>query len=288
MDPEGRPVLVMVTGGGDEQAHPVVLLSPDAGLGGDRDLFLAPEDTGLPYEVVAQADVFGYVWAVQLDPPLGTTPPPLLAAVEGLQRAEPDRPAPDSRAGPPIATRADPRWRHKEQELMRLQAVAGDCARQLVDGPPHLLIDPMALRPPADGEDPFEVLAFISGLADRVRTGTVDTPAWLLDQVLAGGALAEAYRRAGLFDGYQVLVRLAEYVLHSLAGETVPGPAERGLAVADVLERARGDVLSQELGHGHSSVWLLSREADVGPAPRPERRYAEGRMIQCVRTPCRA
>jgi len=290
MDPGAQPALVLVTGvDEDEQAHPVVLLTPDLELGGDRDLVLWPVDTGLPYAVAAQADVFGYVWTVQFEPPLGAVREPVLAGVAGLQRHEPEPPAPDHRAGPPIVSTADARWRHKERELARLTAVAGDCARQLVDGPPHVLIDPVALRPPGAGEDPLDALEFIAAMADRVADGTVDAPAWLIDQVLSADGFARAYRHAGLFDGYQVLVRLAESRLLRLGDEDVPeAPSGAAGDVYDALEQAQAAVLAQERGHGHSSVWLLSRAGDVAEASGPERRYVAGGMIQCVRTPCGA
>lgn len=288
MDPGAPPALVLVMGvDGAEQAHPVVLLTPDLPLGGDRDLTLWPEDTGLPYTVAAQSDVFAYLWTVQLEPPIGTVGESVLAAVAELQRPEPEPHTPDRRTGPPIVSPADPRWAHKEQELARLTAVAGDCARQLFDGPPHLLVDPVALRPPAPGEDPLDALAFIAELADRVADGSVDAPAWLIDRILSDDGLAGAYRSAGLFDGYQVLVRLAESRLRDIADERVPDAPEGATAdVADALEQAQAAVLAQERGHGHSSVWLLCRAGDVGDAPQPERRWVSGSMIQCVRTAC--
>jgi len=289
MDLGAPPALVLVMGvAGSELAHPVVLLTPDLALGGDRDLALWPEDTGLPYAVAAQADVFGYVWTVQLEPPIGVVSEPVLAAIAGLQRPDPEPPAPDQRAGPPIVSPADPRWAYKEQELARLTAVAGDCAHQLVDGPPHLLVDPVALRPPAPGEDPLDALAFITELSDLVANGTVDAPAWLIDRCLSDG-FASAYRHAGLFDGYQVLVRLAESRLRRIGNERVPDAPDSAAAdVADTLEQAQAAVLAQERGHGHSSVWLLCRAGEVGNAPRPERRWVSGSMVQCVRTACSA
>lgn len=289
MDPGAPPALVLVTGvEAAEHAHSVVLLTPDLPLCGDRDLTLWPEDTGLSYAVAAQTDVFAYLWTVQMEPPIGTVDDSVLAAVTELQRPEPEPPTPDRRAGPPIVSPADPRWARKEQELARLTAVTGDCARQLVDGPPHLLVDPVALRPPTPGEDPLDALAFIAELAERVGDGSVDAPAWLIDRILADDVLAGAYRNAGLFDGYQVLVRLAERRLGDIADEHVPEAADGASArLADVLEQARATVLEQERGHGHSSVWLLCRESDVGgDGPRPERRWVSGGMIQCVRTAC--
>lgn len=152
VDLVGRPALVLVVDSDhDRQAHTVVLLSPDTGFGSDRDLLVGPEQSGLPYDVLIQCEVFGYVWTTQLDAVHGDLMA-FLPTVGNLQKPEPDLPEPDLRAGPPVDQVSDPRWRFKLSELARLQGLTGECIEQLIDGERHLLPDPAALRPPTSGD----------------------------------------------------------------------------------------------------------------------------------------
>jgi hypothetical protein len=48
-------------------ATTVTLLSPDMEFGGSADIVIASEDSGLAYTLIAESDVFGYVWCAQLD-----------------------------------------------------------------------------------------------------------------------------------------------------------------------------------------------------------------------------
>lgn len=286
MDGAGTPALVLVTASTPHtEAHSVVLLSPDTGLGGDRDLLLWQDDTGLPYALLAETDVFGYLWTVQLDRRLGVVTSDVLQTVAHMQSPEPDCPDPDRRAGPPALTPRDPRWQFKPAELARLTQLSGECTKQLIDGEDHVVVDPVALRAPHSHEDPLGTAEFILRLVEQVQEGTVDFPAWLIDRILADESLADAYRHVGLFDAYQVLLRLTETWLCRVGNESVPVAPDRALpqTAASGLEAARHAIFVEELQHGHSSVRLFTRSEDVGDEPA-ERVYVGGEMIQCVRT----
>jgi hypothetical protein len=175
---------------------------------------------------------------------------------------------------------------HKRAELARLVVLSGEATRQLIDGESHVLVDPVSLRPPSPQDDPVETFAFILDLAERVESGAVDFPAWLIDKVLADESFAAAYRQAGLFDAYQVLVRLTETWLRRVGSEIVPDLAAIETPPAETaLESFRRAVLASENDHGHSSVWLFTRADDVGEEPA-ERFFLGEQMIQCVRVAC--
>lgn len=118
MAPGEPSALVLVTGFVEAIASvAVTLLSPDMELGGCADLVIAREDSGLPYNLIAEADIFGYLGAVQLDHELGRVSERVLAALDSLRN---DDPVGLAVAGPPIIQRSDPRWDFKLSELARL------------------------------------------------------------------------------------------------------------------------------------------------------------------------
>lgn len=134
MDPGPPCALVLVTAVDEStQSVAVTLLSPDMELGGSADIVITREDSGLAYELLAESDVFGYVWRVQLDRVLGCVDQQVVDAISALRQDDwVGRPV----AGPPILERSDPRWSFKLSELERLQALTAHCSRQLVDGGP--------------------------------------------------------------------------------------------------------------------------------------------------------
>lgn len=127
---DGPAALVLVTGadnGGRSAA--VTLLSPDVQFGTSADI-LIPAGAGRPYVLLAQSDVFGWVWTTQLDRQVGSVPDTNLDVLSALR--DNDQPA-GVTAGPPVLTRDDPRWRFKADELVRLHAVTFACVRELVN-----------------------------------------------------------------------------------------------------------------------------------------------------------
>ena len=125
MDPGTPAALVLVTAIDEAtQSVGITLLSADVEFGTSADLLLSKQDTGLAYALVAESDIFGYVWIVQLDRKLGYVDGPVLDALSALRDEEPvDHPI----AGPPALQRSDPRWSFKLQELKRLQSLTAHC-----------------------------------------------------------------------------------------------------------------------------------------------------------------
>ena len=127
---EAAAALVLVTGVDEAtQSVEVTLLSPDLEFGSSLDLVLTGDEIGRGYDLLVESDVFGYVWASQLDRWIGRVDAGLLAALGGLRAG-----GVVGRAvgGPAVVGRSDPRWEFKQQELRRLQILSADCTSALV------------------------------------------------------------------------------------------------------------------------------------------------------------
>lgn len=131
MDFDTPAALVLVTDFDETtQSLTVTLLSPDVEFGSSTDLVLPGKETGRAYDLLAESDLFGYAWVVQLDRQLGRVATQVVEALSALREEDAvNRPV----AGPPVVQRSDPRWHFKLQELKRLQGLTAHCTRELVD-----------------------------------------------------------------------------------------------------------------------------------------------------------
>lgn len=122
MDRDTAAALVLVTDFDETtQSVTVTLLSPDVEFGSSADLVLSGEEIGRMYDLLAESDIFGYMWVVQLDRRIGRVDAQVLEALSALREEDVvDRPV----AGPPVVDRSDPRWNFKLQELKRLQQLS--------------------------------------------------------------------------------------------------------------------------------------------------------------------
>lgn len=119
MTPGVSAALVLVIGVDEaEQTTTVVLLSPDIELGGSSDLLLEPEETGLAYSILVEADVVGLVPVTLLDRNLGRVGERVVASI---MAARSDEEVNYKLAGPAVTQRLDPRWKFKISELRRFQ-----------------------------------------------------------------------------------------------------------------------------------------------------------------------
>jgi hypothetical protein len=285
MDPGAPPALVLVTESDHElEAHTVVLVSPDTEFGGDRDLLLGNEETGLAYDVLVQAEVASYAWTVQLDAVHGQISQHWLDAVTNLMADGPEPVDPDLRAGSTIVSRQDPRWPFKVAELGRLTELCGECSRQLIDEVEATVVDVPSLQLHADedDEDHIETLEYLLHLTEAVASGQVIFPTWVVDR-LFDADLDVAYRRAGIYEAYQALLSLVAVWLGGLPDETIPEPHAGGVPV---LDRTMQQLLEQQRRHGHTSVRVYCRDTDIDPRHRVVRASAGSADVQCIRIPC--
>ncbi len=169
----------------------VLLLTNETAMATPQDALIPRASTGLTYDLLAETDVQGPVWQVQLGPVLGRAPGPLLPATAVLA----------------LRDDADARWRWKEQELDALGALTGDCLRQLLDGPALTVVDPLCVDPrTTDRERLWHVAVHVAALDP---TAGLVMPSWLLLRGRDGLPGHERWRAAGEADAWTVLQRAA-------------------------------------------------------------------------------
>lgn len=270
MDRDTPSALVLVTYFDDAtQSVSVTLLSPDVEFGSSADLILHGDQIGRAYDLLVEADIFGYAWVVQLDRRIGHVEEEVLDALVALREQEAvDRPV----AGPPIVGRDDPRWAFKLQELKRLQRLTADCTRELIDGERMASIDPYALRAPSTDADIAAFEEFVVELVERVEEGTARVPGWLVDIAL-DDELVAAYRAVGLHHSLLLLFKLAD---------TTDAPA--GPQPTSSLDSVQRFQLEATANSGHSSLRLLVRSTDIrGPIEARAAHTRDGRLLQVSR-----
>jgi len=268
MDRDTAAALVLVTDFDETtQSVTVTLLSPDVEFGSSADLVLSGEEIGRTYDLLAESDIFGYMWVVQLDRRIARVDAQVLEALSALcEEDDVDRPV----AGPPVVDRRDPRWNFKLQELKRLQRLTTDCTRELIDGGRVASIDPNALRAPSTEMEIAAFEEFVVEVVEGVGRGTARVPGWLVDIAL-DDELVEAYRAVGLYNSLRLLWRLADPT------DAVPTSPAAGSSMEHF------QVLQVEMASasGHSSLWLLGRSTDIrGPIEARPARTRDGRLVQ--------
>ncbi|WP_194786850.1 hypothetical protein [Mycobacteroides abscessus] len=268
MDRDTAAALVLVTDFDETtQSVTVTLLSPDVEFGSSTDLVLSGEEIGRTYDLLAESDIFGYMWVVQLDRRIARVDAQVLEALYALREEDDvNRPV----AGPPVVDRSDPRWNFKLQELKRLQRLTTDCTRELIDGGRVASIDPNALRAPSTDMEVAAFEEFVVEVVEGVRRGTARVPGWLVDIAL-DDELVDAYRAVGLYNSLRLLWRLADPT------DAVPTSPAAGSSMEHF------QVLQVEMASasGHSSLWLLGRSTDIrGPIEARPARTRDGHLVQ--------
>jgi hypothetical protein len=283
MDGQGDRALVLVVASDPERGmHTVLLLSPDVPLATANDVLLTGSATGLPYELLAQTDVFGYLWHAQLDSTVARLPEALSSQL--LTRAT------DVAAGPALKAERDPRWGYKLAELARIQALTGSCTGQLVDGEPHLLVDPVSLIPGND--DVLELEEFVLALADAVQACDTEVPAWVLEALLADVRVTGAYLDAGADIALRLLSELWERALSNMPSQNEPATPPEALvwrrtsllrndAPPGGSHSLRDRLIAGEFDHGHGCVRMMSRLQTTNGDGMSIAEIG-GRLVQCL------
>jgi hypothetical protein len=268
MDGDNPAALVLVTNFDETtQSLAVTLLSPDVEFGSNTDLVLSGEEIGRTYDLLAESDIFGYAWVVQLDRRIGRVDTRVLEALSAIREEDAlDRPV----AGPPVVDRSDPRWEFKLQELKRLQSLTADCTRELIDGGRVASIDPNALRAPSTKAEVAAFEEFVVEVVEGVGRGTARVPGWLVDIAL-DDELVAAYRAVGLYNSLRLLWKLADTT-------DVPNPPQPANSSLEYIQAFQVEMTAST---GHSTLWLLSRSTDVrGPVEVRPARTRDGRLVQ--------
>lgn len=97
----------------------------------DADLWMGPNETGLPYPVVVQSDIVGALFENQLSHTYGTVPDDLMIAIRRVQ-AGASAGDEDRRRGLPLRSQLNPRWAHKESEIEEMRQLAATATESLL------------------------------------------------------------------------------------------------------------------------------------------------------------
>lgn len=110
----------------------VALLSPETAMASTDDRMLPRQQSGLTFDLLVELDVTGPAWLIQLGPVLATADLDVIAMAP---------------SGASLRDERDSRWTWKEQELDAFAALTVDCLRQVIDGPPATVVDPVCMNP---------------------------------------------------------------------------------------------------------------------------------------------
>jgi hypothetical protein len=167
----------------------VCLLSNERDMASDFDVLLPRDETGLPFQLIAELDLVSPMYLIQLTDLFGQVESgPFM---DGLQLASSGnfsviKPA---LRGLPIRGQADPRWAFKENELSALQELSRQCTWDLVEEriSARPIIDPALVAEVVDsaGADPAERTEGLILLAEAAQGGVAlpEQISELLDQL---------------------------------------------------------------------------------------------------------
>lgn len=137
-----RLVLVLAAEAEDDPWVSAALLAESTDVTTDKDLRLAPADTGLSFPVLVETDIVGPLFVVQLGPILGRVDTETTEQI----RSETVGRRSDlfaGRRGLPVVSRADARWRWKDRELAIMHSLSLPCMEAELGGRrPLTLVDP--------------------------------------------------------------------------------------------------------------------------------------------------
>lgn len=155
----------------------VCLLSNEADMMSDFDVLLPRDETGLPFDLVAEFDLVAPVFIIQTTDLLGRMASESL--IEDLRSAS-SRDFSNIRPGVrglPIRGQEDPRWIFKEEELSDLQTLSRECTSDIVEGKVTAkpIVDPALLDEIIDlaGPGPVECPEGLLSVAEEVQGGLV-------------------------------------------------------------------------------------------------------------------
>jgi len=166
----------------------ICLLSNEVDMMSDFDVLLTREETGLPFDVVAELDLTVPVYLIQASSLFGRfRSADLLRQLQTASAGDIESVGPGLR-GQPIRGQTDPRWEYKEKELAALQELSHECTHSVVEGKTEVrtVIDPALLDEViAETEsNPLEKTLELVAIAEAAQGGvaSVDQITRLLDE----------------------------------------------------------------------------------------------------------
>lgn len=211
---DGATRRVVLLAGTDARGIGQILLASNAlDQATDLDLIVEPAESGAPYELMIQAELYGPVFIEQLDRLVGRCSSQTTEAVRSALRTDGES-LEGRTVGLPLGGVDDPRRRFKEDELVELQAIVSTCRRWLAGDPSEVVsIHPEALFPPPTGtslEEGFDRLDSVVDLLSSFERAGRHLPFELL-ALLDDQAITEIRRWKSEygFDMWNRLQRLA-------------------------------------------------------------------------------
>jgi hypothetical protein len=179
----------------------------------DFDLIAHPAESGAPFVLAIEAELYGPVFIEQLVEALGRLSEDCVAAFTAALRTDGES-LDGYRVGFPLGDDTDPRRQFKRDELQALEALVGECRAWLAGDPgPNRIFDPALLLPPPAGASNEEAeIRFLELLdaAEAAGQGSLAIPGDLLALLDESGILDEMERWADFgFDAWRVLSRVA-------------------------------------------------------------------------------
>lgn len=165
-----RRVVLVTAADGATKTLNVLLASNRIEMATDLDVIVRPEESGAPYDLVVQGELYGPIFQEQLDGHVGHID---TAATRALAHAlDSDGESLDGReVGTPLGGVDDPRRVFKDNELEELMDLVATCRMWLANGRGEAAdLDPGALFPPPEGtplDDAQDALFDLQRLLDR-------------------------------------------------------------------------------------------------------------------------
>ena len=205
--------------------------------------------TGLPFVLIAEADIVGTTWQWQLSRTLARIPNSVVDAIERLPRLS-DSDALALPRGMPLSGRDDVRWEWKENEVIELQLLTGDCVRALLDAP---TIDVGFLA--TDGLDSDTIQAMVLSAADLVSAGMAIMPT-ATAEILGFGDAAISDRLVAEL-GADAWMAMQEMLMASIRAEEPSDTPLGGVLAHRRVDPAR-DPLSRFVNNSLSTVRVIT------------------------------
>lgn len=181
----------------DMKTADIVLTASEIEMATDLDLVLSSEESGLPFPLMFESELYGPVFLEQLKTTLSRLADEVrLAARRAL--ASDGESLESFRTGTPLGGEDDSRRRFKSQELVQLDEIVAECRAWLTgEGARLTILDPGLLIPPATGsprqvaEDQYlELLDALELMGGR----DLEFPSELVALMGVGGFLEEIAR----------------------------------------------------------------------------------------------
>lgn len=174
-DPErswGQRLVIVLASNADTMTVDILLVTTDTEMASDLDLILVPEESGVPFPLMVESELYGPLFVEQLISTLGRLSKEHRAAAASALTTDGES-LDEFATGTPLGPADDPRRGFKSEELRDLEKLVGECRRWLMGGAAESqILDPGLLLPPPAG---------------TARETAIDRYLELLDVLAAGG-----------------------------------------------------------------------------------------------------